>query len=140
MMGNPITLRIAMGTIFIVIAIIACVAIYFQRPLIDTDGFTDLQVGISSTMGPALTDVGTPFENDTKRGGALDTPNLFEPGNTDLNGNCGTDARNPDKPFATCKSPYRCVNGYCKSDSPIPLPAITPLPIRPRRFTSCPTD
>ncbi len=123
-----------MGSVFIVIAIIACVAIYFQRPLIDTDGFTDLQTG------PTVSDVEGPFYNDTKAGGALETPNLFEPGNTDLNGNCGTDARNPDKPFATCKSPYRCVNGYCKSDSPIPLPAITPLPIRPRRFTSCPTD
>jgi hypothetical protein len=139
MTGNPMSLRIAMGTIFIVIAIIACVAIYFQRPLIDTDGFTDLQVGISSMLGP-VSDVGTPFYDDTRIGGALDTPNLLEPGNTGLEGNCGTDARNPEKPFATCKHPYRCVNGYCKSDSPIPLPAITPLPIRPRRFTSCPTD
>ena len=78
------SLRVAMGTVFIVIAIIACVAIYFQRPLIDTDGFTDLHVAVSSTLGPALTDVGTPFYDDTRIGGALDTPNLLEPGNTGL--------------------------------------------------------
>jgi len=132
-------IRQVMGLLFIVIAVVACVIIYYQRPLIDTDGFTDLKVAMLSTMSP-VSDVGTPFDKDTRIGGDLDTPNLFEPGNTDVGGNCGTDARTPEKPFATCKSPYRCVNGYCKSDSPIPLPAITPLPIRPRRFTSCPTD
>lgn len=105
----------------------------------DTDGFTNLEVAYLSQQSPT-SGRGDPFARDTMIGGALDTPHLLEPGNTDVGGNCGTDARTPEKPFATCKSPYRCVNGYCKSDEPIPLPAITPLPIRPRRFTSCPKD
>jgi hypothetical protein len=29
----------------------------------------------------------------------------------------------------------RCMNGYCKSDVPPQLPAISPLPIRPARYT-----
>ena len=132
-------IRHLMGSAFIVIAIVACVIIYYQRPLIDTDGFTDLHVSMLSTLSP-VSGRGDPFARDTRIGGDLDTPNLFEPGNTDVGGNCGTDARTPEKPFATCKAPYRCSNGYCKSDDTIPLPAITPLPIRPRRFTSCPLD
>jgi hypothetical protein len=29
----------------------------------------------------------------------------------------------------------RCINGYCKSDVPPQLPAVSPLPIRPARYT-----
>jgi hypothetical protein len=62
--------------------------------------------------------------------------NPFDNGRVPLGGNCGIDARVTTKPWATCEQPYRCVNGYCKSDSPVPLPEITPLPIRPDRYTS----
>uniref|UniRef100_A0A6C0JZU1 Uncharacterized protein n=1 Tax=viral metagenome TaxID=1070528 RepID=A0A6C0JZU1_9ZZZZ len=54
----------------------------------------------------------------------------------DLNG-CGTDQRGlgSNGAYATCQS-GRCINGYCKDDSPPVLPEITSLPIRPRQFTS----
>jgi len=34
-----------------------------------------------------------------------------------------------------CPEPYRCINGYCKSDVPPTLPTFTTLPIRPARST-----
>ena len=56
-------------------------------------------------------------------------------------GGCGPDQRyvggNGD--FAVCDQPgIRCVNGYSKSDMPTALPPITPLPIRPKRYTDDP--
>jgi hypothetical protein len=61
--------------------------------------------------------------------------NYFDEGTVPLGGNCGTDAQRAEKPYAPCEGGNRCVNGYCKSDSPVPLPEITPLPIRPDRYT-----
>jgi len=86
-------LRIAMGTVFIVLASIATAIIVFKPDVID--GF----VGI--------------------------------------NGQCGTDGRRPFEglPYATCDDPYRCLNGYCKGDSPPILGTDTGLPARPARTT-----
>lgn len=53
-------------------------------------------------------------------------------------GGCGPAQRNlnDNGAYAVCRDGLRCINGYCKSDDPPTLPAISPLPIRPDRYTS----
>ena len=55
-------------------------------------------------------------------------------------GGCGPAQRNlnDNGAYAVCSNGTRCINGYCKSDDPPVLPEITPLPIRPKRYTSDP--
>ena len=52
------------------------------------------------------------------------------------NRECGPAARRryAGLTYATCDDPYRCINGYCKGDTP-PSLADTNLPIRPSRYT-----
>jgi hypothetical protein len=38
----------------------------------------------------------------------------------------------------SCDAPLRCVNGYCKSDNPPTMPAVSDLPIRPDRYPFAP--
>jgi len=65
---------------------------------------------------------------------------VFKPATIDsfvgCNGECGPAARRPYEglPYATCDDPYRCINGYCKGDTP-PSLLDTTLPIRPARYT-----
>jgi hypothetical protein len=40
---------------------------------------------------------------------------------------CGVDLR-------SCPSSLRCMNGWCKSDNPPSMPAISDLPITPDRY------
>lgn len=63
------------------------------------------------------------------------TPSTVD-GFVGCNGECGPAARRPyaGLPYATCDDPYRCINGYCKGDTP-PSIADTILPIRPSRYT-----
>ena len=115
--------RATMGLLFVLVGCMAATLIYVYPRWIE--GFNG-----SPWTGTLDRDVwiGSTFDANGNR-------RIFD-GVVGLEEGCGTDARTVEKPFATCKDPYRCVNGFCKSDAPIPLPAITPLPIRPKRFTS----
>lgn len=48
-------------------------------------------------------------------------------------GRCGVD-------IPSCQKPLRCMNGYCKSDSPPTMPPISDLPIRPALLGSSQTS
>ena len=38
----------------------------------------------------------------------------------------------------SCDVPLRCINGYCKSDNPPTMPAVSDLPVRPDRYPYAP--
>ena len=91
---SPVELRLTMGSICVILAVVMAVIVYNQA-VVD-EGFVDA-------------------------------------------GGCGPDQRyvGGNGAFAVCDRPgIRCVNGYSKSDKPTTLPPITPLPIRPKRYTN----
>jgi len=91
---SPVELRLAMGSICVILAVVMAIIVYNQ--VVIDEGFVDT-------------------------------------------GGCGPDQRyvGGNGAFATCDQPgIRCVNGYAMSDMPTALPPITPLPIRPKRYTN----
>jgi len=98
MKGNPVEFRYAMGSLFVILAVVMAIIVYNQA--VPDEGFADA-------------------------------------------GGCGPDQRyvGGNGAFAVCDAAgVRCINGYSESDKPTALPPITPLPIRPKRYTNDPDE
>jgi hypothetical protein len=86
-----IKLRETMGVLFVVVAIVMGICLYYEPAIVDA--FTTMV-----------------FEDHGDR-------------------SCGPGHG------GVCPEPYRCINGYCKSDVPPTLPTFTTLPVLPAKST-----